>query len=242
VHLYGHPAEMDSILEIAGRYGLIVIEDACQAHGAEYAGKKAGSFGAMACFSFYPTKNLGGCGDGGMVVTSHPKYDQKLRLLRCYGEVKKYHNILRGYNSRLDELQAAILRIKLRYLDTWNEARRKKAHFYTKMLSPLDVVCPAEAEKVRHVYYVYAVEVRDREALQVFLKKEGIDTLIHYPVPIPLQKAYQALKLRKKDFPLASRWSRRILSLPFFPEMRENEMEEVVEAIRFFLKNRNQKR
>jgi dTDP-4-amino-4,6-dideoxygalactose transaminase len=234
VHLYGHPAEMDSIMEIADRYGLIVVEDACQAHGAKYGGKKVGSFGAMGCFSFYPTKNLGGYGDGGMVVTNHKKYDRKLRLLRCYGERKKYQHILKGHNSRLDEIQAALLRVKLKYLDQWNEERRKKANAYTERLSPLGVVCPSEKEGVRHVYHLYAIKTEKRGSLQAFLRKRGIETLIHYPIPIPFQKAYQELRYRGRDFPLTNQWSRKILSLPFFPEITEAEMNAVTTQIKGF--------
>ncbi len=238
VHLYGHPAEMDSIMEIANRYDLIVIEDACQAHGAKYGKKKVGSFGAMGCFSFYPTKNLGGYGDGGMVVTNHKRHDQNLRLLRCYGERKKHEHILKGHNSRLDEIQAAILRVKLKYLDEWNGERRRKAKIYTQMLSPLGVVCPSEKKGVRHVYHLYTIKTKKRDSLQAFLKKKGIETLIHYPIPIPLQKAYQELGYGRRDFPMTNLWSRKILSLPFFPEMKESEMEEVAEGIRCFLGNK----
>jgi len=237
VHLYGHPAEMDAIMEIANRYDLIVIEDACQAHGAKYRSKKAGSLGTMGCFSFYPTKNLGGYGDGGMVVTNHKKYDQNLRLLRRYGERKKYQHVLKGHNSRLDEIQAALLRVKLKYLDQWNEERRRKAKLYTEMLSPLGVVCPSENEEVRHVYHLYAVKTRKRDSLQAFLKKRGIETLIHYPIPIPFQKAYRELRYGRRDLPLTRQSSRKILSLPFFPEIEKYEMEEVVEGIRSFMKN-----
>jgi dTDP-4-amino-4,6-dideoxygalactose transaminase len=237
VHLYGHPAEMDSIMEIANRYDLIVIEDACQAHGAKYGNKKVGSFGAMGCFSFYPTKNLGGYGDGGMVVTNHKKYDQNLRLLRCYGERKKYQHILKGHNSRLDEIQAALLRVKLKYLDRWNEERRRKARIYTEGLSSSGIVCPSEKKGVRHVYHLYTVKTRKRDSLQAFLKKKGIETLIHYPIPIPLQKAYQELRYGRKDLPSTNQWSRQILSLPFFPEIEKYEMEEVAEGIRSFIKN-----
>ena len=238
VHLYGHPAEMDSIMEIANRYDLVVIEDACQAHGAKYGRKKVGSFGAMGCFSFYPTKNLGGYGDGGMVVTDHKKYDQILRLLRCYGEREKNQHVLKGHNSRLDEIQAAILRVKLKYLDQWNEMSRRKAKLYTKMLSPLGVVCPSEKKGIRHVYHLYTIKTRERDSLRAFLKKKGIETLIHYPIPIPLQKAYQELGYRRGDLPLTDQWSQKILSLPIFPEIRECEMEEVAEGIRSFLEGK----
>jgi len=237
VHLYGHPAEMDSIMEIADRYDLTVIEDACQAHGAKCEGKKVGSFGAMACFSFYPTKNLGGYGDGGMVVTDRREYDQKLRLLRCYGERKKHEHVLKGHNSRLDEIQAAMLRVKLKYLDQWNEERRRKAKIYTEKLLPCGVICPSEKRGARHVYHLYTINTRKRDSLQAFLKKKGIETLIHYPTPIPLQKAYREIEYQKKDLPLTDQWSKRILSLPFFPGMKGSEMEEVAEGIESFLRN-----
>jgi dTDP-4-amino-4,6-dideoxygalactose transaminase len=235
VHLYGHPAEMDSIMEIANRYGLIVVEDACQAHGAKYRNKKVGSLGSMGCFSFYPTKNLGGYGDGGMVVTNHKKYDRKLRLLRCYGERKKYQHILKGRNSRLDEIQAALLRVKLKYLDQWNEERRRIAKIYTERLSSLGVVCPSERKGARHVYHLYTIQTGKRDFLQAFLKKRRIETLIHYPIPIPFQKAYQELRYGRKGLPLTNQWARKILSLPFFPEINESEIEEVVNGISRFM-------
>ena len=235
VHLYGHPAEMDSIMEIANHHDLVVIEDACQAHGAKYGRKKVGSFGAMGSFSFYPTKNLGGYGDGGMVVTNHQKYDQRLRLLRCYGARKKYQHILKGYNSRLDEIQAAVLRVKLRYLDQWNEERRGKAKIYTEQLSPLGVGCPSEKKGVRHVYHLYTVKIRERDSLQAFLKRKGIETLIHYPIPIPFEKAYQELRYGRRDLPLTNQWSRKTLSLPFFPEITDLEIKEVVNSISRFM-------
>ncbi|MGA2466277.1 MAG: DegT/DnrJ/EryC1/StrS family aminotransferase [Thermodesulfobacteriota bacterium] len=220
VHLYGHPAEMDAIMDIADRYNLAVIEDACQAHGAEYQGKKAGSFGLLSCFSFYPTKNLGGYGDGGMVVTDDRKLFEKLRLLRCYGEKKKYQHVLKGSNSRLDEIQAAILRVKLKYLDQWNEERRKRALIYKRML--------------KHVYHLFVIRTKKRNALQAFLKVKGIETLIHYPIPIHLQKAFRELGYRRGALPLTEQYAREILSLPFFPEMTESEMEEVATQIRTF--------
>jgi dTDP-4-amino-4,6-dideoxygalactose transaminase len=170
-----------------------------------------------------------------MVVTNHKKYDQKLRLLRCYGEREKYQHILKGHNSRLDEIQAALLRIKLKYLDQWNNERRRKAKLYTQMLSPLGVVCPTEKKGVRHVFHLYTIKTKKRDSLQTFLKKKGIETLIHYPIPIPLQKAYQELGYRREDLPLTNLWSRKILSLPFSPDMKAYEMEEVVEGIRCFM-------
>ncbi len=236
VHLYGHPAEMSVIVEIADRYGLCVIEDACQAHGAKYGGKKVGSFGSLGCFSFYPTKNLGAYGDGGMVVTDHRGLYEKLRLLRCYGEKKKYHHTLKGGNSRLDELQAAILRVKLNHLDQWNEERRKKAALYSEKLSSLDVVRPFEKKAARHVYHLYVIRARKRDSLQAHLNRRGIETMIHYPIPIHQQWAYRELGHKKGEISLTERYSRSILSLPFFPEIRESEIDEVAAGIEGFMK------
>jgi len=244
VHLYGHPAEMDAILDIAKRYHLLVIEDACQAHGAEYQGRKVGSFGRLACFSFYPTKNLGAYGDGGMVVTDDKKYYERLRLLRCYGEKRKYEHILKGWNSRLDEMQAAILRVKLKYLDQWNGERRKRALTYKRILEGTDVRCPVEKEDSRHVYHLFVIRTGRRKSLQTFLKEQGIDTLIHYPVPIHLQKAYKELGYRSGSLPVTERSAREILSLPLFPEMTSEEIGEVSRAIRNFFETngRNMKK
>jgi dTDP-4-amino-4,6-dideoxygalactose transaminase len=238
VHLYGHPAEMDSIMEIANRHGLIVIEDACQAHGAKYGGRRVGSFGALGCFSFYPTKNLGGYGDGGIVVTDHKKYAEKLRLLRSYGEKKRYHHVLKGGNTRLDELQAAMLRVKLKYLDQWNEERRSNARIYTEALARSGVVCPVEKAAARHVYHLYVIRSKKRDALQAFLRRKGIETLIHYPRSIHDQKAYRELGYRKGDLPLTKQSARKTLSLPFFPGMTPSEMKEVAEAIQCFMDRR----
>ena len=227
VHLYGHPADMDAIRSLAARYDLVVIEDACQAHGAEYKGRRAGVLGDLACFSFYPTKNLGGYGDGGMIVTNDKTWHEKLRLLRNYGQDKRYHHLLKGSNSRLDEVQAALLRVKLKYLDRWNEERRKKAEIYTKAFKDARITCPVELESSRHVYHLYVIRTKRRDSLQSFLKGRGIETLIHYPVPIHLQEAYQELNYRKGDFPVTEQCAGEILSLPFFPELTEEEMEEV---------------
>jgi len=234
VHLYGHPAVMDAIMDIANRYGLIVIEDACQAHGAEYQGKKVGSFGLLGCFSFYPTKNLGAYGDGGMVVTDQKKLYEKLRLLRCYGEKKKYEHILKTGNSRLDEIQAAILRVKLKYLDQWNGERRRGALIYKRMLENTEVSCPIEKEQARHVYHLFVIRAKRRNALQVFLKEKGIGTMIHYPIPIHFQKAYKELGYRKGDLPVTEKYAQEILSLPFFPELTGEEMRTVQEQIKKF--------
>ena len=238
VHLYGHPAEMDAMMDIANRYHLAVIEDACQAHGAEYQGRKVGSFGLLSCFSFYPTKNLGGYGDGGMVVTNDKKLFEKLKLLRCYGEKRKYEHVLKGGNNRLDEIQAAILRVKLKYLDRWNEERRKRVLIYKRMLERTEVICPIEKEQAKYVYHLFVIRSKKRNALQAFLKEKGIQTLIHYPIPIHLQKAFRELGYRRGDLPLTEQYSREVLSLPFFPEITESEMEEVATQIKLFTRTK----
>ena len=224
VHLYGHPAEMDAIMDIANRYHLTVIEDACQAHGAEYQGRKMGSFGRMACFSFYPTKNLGAYGDGGMVVTNDKRYDERMRLLRRYGEKRKYEHVLKGWNSRLDEMQAAILRVKLKYLDQWNGERRKKALMYKRMFEGTEMRCPSEKEQARHVYHLFVIRTKKRTAFREFLKETGIETLSHYPVPIHLQKAYAELGYRRGVLPVTEKVAHEVLSLPFYPELTSEEM------------------
>jgi dTDP-4-amino-4,6-dideoxygalactose transaminase len=234
VHLYGHPAEMDAIMDIANRYHLTVIEDACQAHGAEYQGRKTGSFGCMACFSFYPTKNLGAYGDGGMVVTNDKRYDERMRLLRRYGEKRKYEHVLKGWNSRLDEMQAAILRVKLKYLDQWNGERRKKALMYKRMFEGTEMRCPSEKEQARHVYHLFVIRTKKRTALREFLKEKGIETLIHYPVPIHLQKAYAELGYRRGVLPVTEKVAHEVLSLPFYPELSSEEMGAVQEQLRKF--------
>ncbi len=238
VHLYGHPAEMDAVMDIANRYHLAVIEDACQAHGAEYQGRKVGSFGLLSCFSFYPTKNLGGYGDGGMVVTNDKKLFEKLKLLRCYGEKRKYEHVLKGGNNRLDEIQAAILRVKLKYLDRWNEERRKRVLIYKRMLERTEVICPIEKEQAKHVYHLFVIRSKKRNALQAFLKEKGIQTLIHYPIPIHLQKAFRELGYRRGALPLTEQYAREVLSLPFFPEMTESEIEGVATQIKTFTRTK----
>jgi dTDP-4-amino-4,6-dideoxygalactose transaminase len=237
VHLYGHPAEMDSILEIAHRYGLVVIEDAAQAHGARVGEKRVGSFGAMGCFSFYPTKNLGGYGDGGMVVTDDESRYKKLRLLRCYGEREKYRHVLKGGNSRLDEIQASILRVKLKYLDRWNDERRRRARSYTERFSPYRVMCPSERRGATHVYHLYVLRTGKRNSLQAFLKEKGVETLIHYPIPIHREEAFKELKYPRGAFPVTEKVAREILSLPFYPELTREEAKEVGKHIEEFFGN-----
>jgi dTDP-4-amino-4,6-dideoxygalactose transaminase len=232
VHLYGQTANMDSILEIGRARGIPVIEDACQAHGAEFRGRRAGSMGLMAAFSFYPTKNLGACGDGGAVTTDDPEIAERLRLLRNYGQRKRYYHESKGVNSRLDELQAAILRVKLRSLDRWNEVRRAKARIYDSMLG--GVAAPLEAEYARHVYHLYVVRTPRRDELQRFLADQGIGTLIHYPVPVHLQQAYEELGLRPGSLPATEQAAAEILSLPLYPELPDEQIAEVAKAINSF--------
>jgi dTDP-4-amino-4,6-dideoxygalactose transaminase len=234
VHLYGHPAEMDAIMDIASRYHLPVVEDACQAHGAEYLGKKAGTFGLFGCFSFYPTKNLGAYGDGGMIITREKKLGERLRLLRRYGEKEKYQHVLKGGNSRLDEIQAAILRVKLKFLDQWNTERRKKAFLYRRMLEYAGVSGPVEKEQARHIYHLFVIRTKRRDLLQKILKEKGIETLIHYPTPIHLQKAYQELRYRRGDLPVTEKCAKEVLSLPLFSGITTEEIETVTKTIRSF--------
>ena len=231
VHLYGHPANMDPIMEIAQRHKLCVIEDACQAHGAEYKGKKVGSIGAVGCFSFYPVKNLGAYGDGGIVVTSDEELAEKLRMSRNYGQPKKYYHDFVGVNSRLDEIQAAILRVKLKYLDEWNERRRKTAKLYNKFFEDSDVVAPAEKEYARHVYHLYVIRHKDRDKLQQHLLKKGIQTQIHYPIPVHRQKAYSDFR-GNAQLPVTEKVCGEILSLPIYPSLKNKEIEYISNTIR----------
>jgi len=236
VHLFGQPADMDSVTMIAKKYNLKVIEDACQAHGAEYKGKKAGSIGDAGCFSFYPSKNLAACGDGGMVVTDGNKIAQKIKMLRDHGQMKKYEHLVEGYNSRLDEIQAAILRVKLKRLDEQNKLRRKNASIYNQLLEDVDeVVTPFEAEYGKHVYHLYVIRTDRRDELQEYLKSKGIGTGLHYPMPLHLQKAYEYLGYKEGDFPVAEECAKQILSLPMFPELTQEEIEKVVSEIKTFL-------
>jgi dTDP-4-amino-4,6-dideoxygalactose transaminase len=232
VHLYGQSADMDPILEIAKRHGLVVIEDACQAHGAEYKGRRAGSIGDMGCFSFYPGKNLGAYGEGGMVTTSNPEFTRTIRMLRDWGAEKKYHHVLKGYNFRLEGLQGAVLRVKLRYLEGWTEARRAAASHYDRLLAGSGVATPTAAAAVRHVYHVYAIRTTAREAWQQALQAQGIHTGIHYPIPVHLQPAFAELGYKAGQFPHSERAANEVLSLPMFPELTEAQIGEVSRAVR----------
>jgi dTDP-4-amino-4,6-dideoxygalactose transaminase len=231
VHLYGQAADMDPILDIARRHGLRVIEDACQAHGTEYKGRRVGSLGDAGAFSFYPGKNLGAYGEGGLAVTSHAEMAHTMRMLRDWGQEKKYHHVLKGYNYRMDGIQGAILRVKLRYLADWTDARRVRAASYGVLLAGSGVQTPAEMSYSRHVYHVYAVRTPDRAALQRNLQSQGIQTGIHYPVPVHLQEAHADLGYRIGDFPVAEQAANEVLSLPMYPEMSFTQLEAVVAAV-----------
>jgi len=234
VHLYGQPAQMTPILEIAGRYGLRVIEDACQAHGATYFGRKTGGLGDVACFSFYPSKNLGGAGDGGMLTTNDDAFAEWARKVRDHGRTGKYVHGLIGFTYRLDALQAAILRVKLAHLDAWNEARRRHAATYNELLASTGVVLPQEAEGCRSVYHVYVIRTPQRDELLAHLQRRGIGASVHYTLPIHLQPAYAALGLPRGAFPVAEACAESVISLPMYAELTRDQIEEVVEAIKEF--------
>lgn len=234
VHLYGQPADMKPILELSARYGFRVIEDAAQAHGAAYRGRPVGSFGDAGCLSFYPTKNLGAYGDAGMVLTQSDEVADNLKRLRNYGEVAKNQNATTGINSRLDELQAAVLTVKLPYLESWNEARRERAELYNELLQGSCVTPPVEAAYARHVYHLYVVRCSDREGLRDHLEASGVGSAVHYPLPIHHQKAYRHLGRSPEPFPEAVRATREILSLPLYPELPTAAVREVCQAIADF--------
>lgn len=219
VHLYGQPVHMDAILGIARARGLIVIEDACQAHGALYRGRRAGSMGDAAAFSFYPAKNLGAYGDGGIAVTNDAHIADKLRVMRNYGQRQKYHHEVVGYNRRLDTIQAAALDVKLRYLDQWNALRRQHAERYHQLLADSPVITPALLDGTESVWHLYVIRSEDRDGLQSYLSNQGISTGIHYPVPVHLHPAYQSLGYRQGEFPISESYARQILSLPMYPEL-----------------------
>jgi dTDP-4-amino-4,6-dideoxygalactose transaminase len=231
VHLYGQPADMDPILEIARRHRLPVIEDAAQAHGAEYKGRRVGSLGDLACFSFYPGKNLGAYGEGGAVVTDNAEYARTIRMLRDWGQSRRYYHDLRGFNYRLEGMQGAVLGVKLKHLPAWNDARRANAAAYGRHLAGADVQTPVEMPYARHVYHVYAVRARERDALAAELLAHGVQTGIHYPIPVHLQKAYADPKYKAGDFPNAERAAAEVLSLPMFPELTGAQIEAVSAAV-----------
>jgi dTDP-4-amino-4,6-dideoxygalactose transaminase len=232
VHLYGQPADMDPILEIANRHGLKVIEDGCQAHGAAYKGRPVGALGDAGCFSFYPGKNLGAYGEGGMVVTNNAAIAKRIRMLRDWGSEKKYHHVLKGFNYRMEGMQGSILRVKLRHLEKWTEGRRAHAAEYRRVLADSDVEIPAEAPYARHVYHVYAVRTKDRAAMQRVLQANGIGTGIHYPIPVHMQPAYADPAYREGDFPHSEQAANEVLSLPMFAELSFTNVEMIGAALK----------
>jgi dTDP-4-amino-4,6-dideoxygalactose transaminase len=228
VHLYGQPADLDPILDIARRRNLVVIEDAAQTHGAEYKGRRVGAIGDIGCFSFYPTKNLGATGEGGMVVTNNPGYAHKVRLLRDLGQEQKYRPVIKGYNYRLQGMNAAILRVKLRKLEEWTEARRRVAREYARLLAGSDFILPQVLPDVRHVYHLYAVRTPERDRVQAELQAAGIQSAVHYPSPIHLLPAYIDPRYKLGDFPVSEECARTTLCIPMHPFLRRDEIESVV--------------
>jgi dTDP-4-amino-4,6-dideoxygalactose transaminase len=246
VHLYGQMADMDAILELADRYGLVVIEDACQAHGAEYFSRKqnrwmkAGSIGRAAAFSFYPGKNLGACGEAGATTTNDEGIAAKVKMLRDHGQAKKYYHDVEGYNGRLDAMQAGFLSVKLAHLAKWNLERRERADVYNRLLAKTEgIVPPYEPSWSRAVYHLYVIRTEDREGLMESLKTDGIGTGIHYPIPLHLQKAYRVLNYHQGDFPVCEQISSEIVSLPMFPQLKSDQQRKVTERISEFLSSKS---
>jgi dTDP-4-amino-4,6-dideoxygalactose transaminase len=232
VHLYGQSADLDPILDIAKRHNLKVIEDACQAHGTEYKGRRVGAIGDVGAFSFYPGKNLGAYGEGGMAVTNDDEAARVIRMLRDWGAEKKYYHTLKGFNYRMDGVQGAILRVKLRYLTEWTDARRAHAASYRSLLAGSGVELPQEMPYSRHVYHVFAIRTKDRATLQQKLTADGVQSGIHYPIPVHLQEAHADLGYTVGAFPLSEQAANEVLSLPMFPEMTFTQIEAVAAAVR----------
>ena len=234
VHLYGHACDMDAIFAVAETHGLTVIEDCAQAHGAKYKGRACGTFGAAAAFSFYPSKNLGAYGDGGAVVTNSAGLDERLLMLRNYGEETRYHHVCQGFNSRLDELQAAVLSVKLPHLDAWNDLRRAHAKHYRDVFEGLPLRLPSEAEWATHCYHLYVIRSPQRDALREHLQAEGIGTQLHYPVPVHLQEAYAFLDKGPGSFPQSEQAASEVLSFPMYPELTSEEIVQIGRAVEDF--------
>ncbi len=233
VHLYGQPANMNEINAIAKKHGIKVVEDAAQAHGSRYQGKRVGSLGDVACFSFYPTKSLGACGDAGMIVTNDAKTNQNALMLRDYGRQGRYEHKIKGTNSRLDTIQAVVLNAKLKHLDEWNLMRAKAAAYYNELLAKVPgVVTPKLREDRTHVYQTYAIRVANRDSVMEKMKAKGVSVLIHYPIPLHLQEAYSELGHKKGDFPVAEKLANDVLSLPMFPHITKEQIETVVAALK----------
>ena len=233
VHLYGQTADLDPIFEIADRHKLLVIEDAAQAHGSLYKGKRVGALSRAGCFSFYPGKNLGAYGEGGAVVTNDAEVARRVRLLRDHGSEQKYRHEIVGYNFRLEGIQGAVLNVKLGHLDRWNDLRRAHAARYNELLAESGLTLPREMAYARHIYHLYVVQTDERDALQKRLTEAGVQTGIHYPIPIHLQPAYASLGYKAGDFPESEKQARRVLSLPMFPELTDEQIEKVTEAISY---------
>ncbi len=238
VHLYGQPADMDPLIDLAHDYGLRIIEDACQAHGAAYRGRPVGSLGDAAAFSFYYSKNLGAYGEGGMVTTNDENIARQVRMLRDHGSNRRYHHEIIGVNGRLDEIQAAILRVKLPYLKAWNEARRNHAAFYNQLLADTPVTTPVAAPYVRHVYHLYVIRAPWRDELQAYLRQHDIATGIHYPIPCHLQRACRDFGYRQGELPVTERIAGEILSLPMFADLTPGDIRAVADAVRDFYRQR----
>ncbi len=235
VHLYGRVANMDPILKLAKKYNIHVLEDAAQAQGAIYKGKRSGSIGEIAAFSFYPGKNLGAFGEAGAVTTNDPKLDKAVKMLRDHGSEKKYHHEFPGYNARMDGIQGAVLNVKLKHLDKWNKSRNEVAGWYDEALKGLPITLPSQTtEDEKQVYHVYVIETDQRDKLQKYLAKHEIPTIIHYPIPVHRQNAFDDLCYKKGDFPVTEKLADEILSLPIFPELRQEQVEFVCEKIRAF--------
>ncbi|MFW6134882.1 MAG: DegT/DnrJ/EryC1/StrS family aminotransferase [Elusimicrobiota bacterium] len=234
VHLYGHPCKMEEIMRIARKYNLNVVEDCAQAHGSEIETKKVGGFGDIGCFSFYPGKNLGAYGDGGCVVCDNSEIAEKIKRLRTHGSLDKYYHTDIGYNYRLDAIQAGILRIKLKYLDSWNEARVENARLYTRELRGTPVTVPTVKDGFYHVFHQYVILAPERDKLRVKLHKDGISTAVHYPIPVHLQPSFSFLGYKEGDFPVAEKISKSCLSLPMYPELDQSRIEYIVKKIKEF--------
>ena len=233
VHLYGQTADMDPIMKIAKGKGLFVIEDACQAHGAQYKGNSAGSIGDAGCFSFYPGKNLGAYGEAGAVVTNSNQLTENMRMFRDHGQEKKYYHSMIGWNARMDGFQGAVLSVKLKYLNQWNESRRKNAQLYNELLADVDgIIVPQEADYAKHIYHLYVIRTQNRDAFIAALAEDEVFCGIHYPVPLHLQDAYSSLGYKKGDFPIAEKCCRQLVSLPMFPELTSEQIAYVVEKIK----------
>jgi dTDP-4-amino-4,6-dideoxygalactose transaminase len=233
VHLFGQPADMDPILEVARARGLFVIEDAAQAHGAEYKGRRVGSLGDAGCFSFYPGKNLGAFGEAGAVVTGNNELQEKIRILRDHGQIRKYHHTMIGWNCRMDGIQASVLSIKLRHLEKGNELRRSRAAQYDRALAGMqEIVTPYEHPYARHVYHIYAIRVRERDQVLRRLGEMGIACGVHYPVPVHLQEAYSSLGYEEGAFPIAEQAAKEFVSLPMFPELTPAQIDMVAEGVK----------